>query len=198
MRALFWLLLIICGPCAAAPCDPEPFGSGTHSTLIYGSGAIGASWICMVNGEPRVSEPIVMRTAYVPPAGCATSVAGLVMDMQNLGSSALLAKCSAPWPAAEIPLRDAIAEQTRMMVSAKWNRDHPPPVKVKVCTVAVNGTAKTRQWYSYVSGVRATVGGGSVNVGLACQAPILTEGSVTYSAFGPTFRADRVTVCTCQ
>lgn len=193
----------------AADCDPEPFGPGTHFTVVTSiAGGIGSSWVCTVNGEPRVQQPIVMRTGYVPPAGCASSVAGIVMDMKNSGANALLAKCSAPWPAAELPIRDAIADQVRISVSAKWNRDHPPvvtppppPPTPKVCTVSPNPPYLSRQWYSLVNGVRSKSGGGSVTIaGTACKLDVASvlEGAVQYGAFGPTFRTDRVTVCSCQ
>lgn len=78
----------------------------------------------------------------------------------------------------------------------------PPSPPPKVCSVAANGIAKTRQWYPFSAGARtSTSGGGSVTIaGAACKLDVatVTEGSTIYGAFGPAFRADRVTVCTCQ
>lgn len=72
---------------------------------------------------------------------------------------------------------------------------YTPPVKV--WAVAVNGAYKTRQWYAYANGVRATAGGGSVEVGLPCDLgmAVVVEGDKTFAAFAPTYRADRVTLC---
>lgn len=77
-----------------------------------------------------------------------------------------------------------------------------PPPAPKTYIVAANGSAKTRQWYPFAAGARtSTTGGGSVTIaGTACQPAVasVTEGAVLYAAFGPTFRADRVTVCVAQ
>lgn len=77
-----------------------------------------------------------------------------------------------------------------------------PPI-TKVWTVAANGTAKTRQWYPFspTVGRTSTTGGGSVTIaGTACRPEVasVTEVGVVYAAFGPSFRADRVTVCVVQ
>lgn len=78
----------------------------------------------------------------------------------------------------------------------------PPPPVVLSCVVAPNGVAKTRQWYPFANGARtSTVGGGSVTIaGTACKLDVATatEGTTIYGAFGTSFRADRVTVCSCQ
>jgi hypothetical protein len=75
-----------------------------------------------------------------------------------------------------------------------------PPPAAKVYIVAPNGVAKTRQWYPFAAGIgrTSTAGGGSVTIaGTACKPDVAsaTEVGVVYAAFGPTFRADRVTLC---
>lgn len=81
--------------------------------------------------------------------------------------------------------------------------DQTPPVTppaAKAYVVAPNGNSKTRQWYPFspTVGRTSTTGGGSVTIaGTACkpEVAVVSEVGVIYAAFGPSFRADRVTEC---
>lgn len=112
----------------------------------------------------------------------------------------------ARYPSAARPVSDPALKPIWIGSIAKIEASRPaalPPVVVppvvKTYVVAANGSAKTRQWYPFAAGARtSTAGGGSVTIaGTACKPDVasVTEGAVLYAAFGPSFRADRVTAC---
>ena len=144
-------------------------------------------------------------------AGNAAAMASDYMKVQNADDyNAALDGFMAKYPAAALSINDPslapIWKGALPQMLAARPADPAPPVTLpasKAYIVEPNGVAKTRQWYPFAAGVgrTSTAGGGSVTiVGTACKPEVasVTEVGVVYAAFGPTYRADRVTRCVPQ
>lgn len=221
MKRLFILiaaLLLSSAASAAWRCLPADIG-GTGSKFVTFSNANGKArgWFCPAPGQTYYRQTLVVLNSYVPPAGCATSVADLLNTATSgtttiESANALLAKCggtaragtdSDNYRALTNGAYDLIDKAFVAQLVFPTDPTTPPP-KVYQFFVSANSAStavpNTRPVYEFnkATGVRGTKSVGTVVTGSTPCDPLIAStgsGSSTYMAFGPAFAADRVTVC---
>lgn len=201
MRAA--ILALVCAPCFALDCVPPQYGPagapgvgvpGTFTEVTGDGWGYAVAWLCPGGGPRFVANSVVGLHAV----RASPSLTSLALGAMGSPPGDLLATANAMLSQlTSIPTEGTTARAAYDRLHATAQSKAWALAPVPKWAVAVNGAYKTRQWYAYTNGVRATAGGGSVDVGLACDlAKVRVDEDLrTYAAFAPTYRPDRVTLC---